>query len=149
MARHYGGHPFEKRYACLTDLQLVVLYRQAFLDKEEELEFNFKQYIRPVSSAWSDQFKDLAEMISMFTDPKMFSKYQELIEQKSFEKEAEEEDLESVLFDTLKAVPQTYEVETEEDIASQTLSSKDEEFNDFVAGWVDDKESLFKLLRGD
>lgn len=85
----------------------------------------------------------------MFTDPKMFSKYQELIEQKSFEKEAEEEDLESVLFDTLKAVPQTYEVETEEDIASQTLSSKDEEFNDFVAGWVDDKESLFKLLRGD
>lgn len=149
MARHYGGHPFEKRYACLTDLQLVVLYRQAFLDKEEELEFNFKQYIRPVSSAWSDLFKDLAEMISMFSDPKMFAKYQELLEQKKYESEVEEEDLESVLFETLSAVPQSYEVETEDDLTSQPLTEADEEFNDFVSGWVDDKDSLFKLLRGD
>lgn len=119
------------------------------MDKEEELEFNFKQYIRPVSSAWSDLFKDLAEMISMFSDPKMFAKYQELLEQKKYESEVEEEDLESVLFETLSAVPQSYEVETEDDLTSQPLTEADEEFNDFVSGWVDDKDSLFKLLRGD
>lgn len=149
VARHFKGHPFEEKYACLTDLQLLVLYRQVFLDEQEEYERIVNSYVKPISQAWSDNFKilfkDFADQISFITDPKLFKKYDEVIRQKHFEKEAKEENLEDLLFETLKQVPSYYEIETED---NSTLKIKeDDSFDEMMTGWVEQKENIFKMLR--
>lgn len=146
VARHYGGHPFEERYACLTDLQIVVLYRQAFLDEADNYKHIAENYVRPISDAWSDKFDKMTEMISLFSNAEMFKRYKDYKDQKEYEQEIEEKNLTDVLFETLNAVPAYYEIETAPEY--ERFLKEDTEYNELITGWVSNKDELFKDLRG-
>lgn len=145
IARHYGGHPFEKRYACLTELQIVILYRQAFLNEKESVDNTVKGYIEPLFKAWSDLMNDFTERISMFSNPELFKSYKELLEQKKYVEEVEEEDLTKVLFETLEAVPIMVEVPNEED--QIPTMEEDPELSKLMTGWIEDTDDIIKKLR--
>ena len=130
-------------------MQLLVLYRQAFLDEGERDKRLVENYLQPISKAWSENFsalfESLGDKISLFTNPELFGKAEELKKQKEFEKEADEMDIEKVLFDTLKVVPSEYIVGTEAD--SPLTARENNEFDEEITGWVDAKNALFRELR--
>lgn len=145
IAAHYGGHPFEPKYTCLTDMQIIVLYRQVFLNEKVAFENNVDRYIKPIMKALSEVLNDNAEYIAMFSDIKLFKQVKEMAEQKKYEKEVEENDLVSVLFETIRSVEQEIIVEDVQD--NPIHEHLNEEFEEQVTGWVTARENLFESLR--
>lgn len=147
VAKCYGGHPFEEKYACLTDLELLILYRQASFDNKEKVDDKIA-LIKTLNEAWSDKFDNMLEMLLMFTNPKMYAKKNELVGLKEFESEMKDGDYASIFEETMKAVPQTYTI-IEEDSFAQELSEDEEAFSKFVTGFVNKRESLMKSIKGE
>lgn len=145
IAAHYGGHPFEPKYTCLTDMQIIVLYRQVFLNEKVAFENNVDRYVKPIMKALSEILNDNAEYIAMFSDIKLFKQVKEMADQKKYEKEVEENDLVSVLFETIRAVEQEIIVEDVQDNPME--EHLNEEFEEQVTGWVTARENLFESLR--
>lgn len=146
IAKTYGGHPFEDKYACLTDLQVMILYRQAFSDKEREANDKF-ELIKTLSKAWSEKFDGMLDMLLMFTNPEFFEKKTEIDNLRDLGVELEEGDFLETFKETMAAVPKHYKV-IEEGYGGDELTDADNGFADFVTGFKEQREALMQELKG-
>lgn len=126
VASRANGHVFEERFTQLTDIQLMIAYRQAL--KEEEQEWDDKNTL---NKHWAEKLDDLFEVLYIFVDAKRYNLVQQMKELEDHRAEVTPEEFPEVWDQLMQSLPEEIIVD-EPDVdplaGLPRISKEDEEF---------------------
>ena len=137
VAKAAKGHVFEDRFMELNGLKLALAYRQAVKDHNEDFEL-----IKTLNDAWTKRFENLFKVLYMYTNPQLYSAYEQSKELEGLREELKPESFPEVWKEIMEQLPE--QIIVEEDVAdpSDHIPKVDPETADFLAGFVPYKQKL-------
>lgn len=128
---------FEDRFMKLDGLQLAVAYRQAIKDQNDEFEL-----IKTLNDAWTKRFENLFKVLYLYTNPELYSAYEQTKELEELRDELKPETFPQVWEEIMQQLPD--QIIVEEDIPDpvDSIPTIDPETAHFLAGFVPYKDKL-------
>lgn len=137
VASNAGGHVFEERFMRLDGLQLAIAYRQAVKEDNEE-----KNTIKIIHENWAQRIEKLFETSFMFTNPKLYSAYQEAKEMEGLRAEIKEEEFPQIWEEMLKVLPEEITIVEPEPDPFAKIPALDPELDSVITGFVSYKNLI-------
>lgn len=134
VASRSNGHAFEKRFLDLSLLQLVILYKQAIKEENEELKNKF-EVINVVNKVWFDRTDVLFKNLQMFINPKLYKAFEDHKELDQHRKEINADNFMETWDELMSIVPEEYIID--ESVKVQFAEEElDDDIAEMLSGWI-------------
>lgn len=131
VAEKARGHVFEDRFLKLRGIQLVIAYRQAVKDENDDFEV-----VKALNESWKKRFETYFKALFMYTNPKMYAEFLETKDLELHREEVKPEEFPEIWEDILKSIPNEMTVEEEGIDPAGGLPTVDRQTEEILAGFV-------------
>ena len=137
VASRSGGHVFEKRFVEMSQLQLIIAYRQIVREEEQERkkEGGQLEIVKTLHEIWMKRIGRLEDNLSFFNDRELYSHVQEMKEIAKHREEVKPEDFPEIWDEMMEHLPQQIFVEDETPDPGDSYESVNAEMDELITGW--------------
>lgn len=150
IAKVFGGHPYEKKYMDLSDMQLFILFQYIMEERKKDIKRQ-NLLVKEILDVTFKQFKNFFNEVLLFINHKMFKnklEYEERLQhQKENPTDLTPENFEDIWKELENSIPMEYIVENLDPNESLFTRNQDPELDDLITGWLEKSSKARKEVR--